>query len=331
MKILELLITNGKGKIMKSAKFGLFAILFCMFTIQCDSSRKPIKIGVNSWPPCEIWYIAQEMGFLGKTKVELVRFSAWTDNMQSLYFGNTDITHATYFNALYYANKGEKGEIILKADTIQGGEGLVVKNHVKNGLDLKNRKIAVEIGTDEHFLLYKALSQIGLTINDVKLIPSTSVQAKDMFIAGEVDACFTYEPYLSQATAQGNGRILLTTHDFPGYMIDVLVGRSSVIKERKKDYQNIIKAWYKAQEYIRKNPEKAFALMAKNENMEPPAFRVFYGGFTFFSLAENRKLLQEPALKSKLMEINDFLFNTGLIKEKVNIDEVLNNSIVEDI
>lgn len=326
---------NFRSKIgvikMKRICFILLLLISSTFLIECSSKKEPIHIGVNSWPPCEIWYVAKEMGFFGKTPVNIVRFSVWTDNMLSLYSGKTDLTHATYLNALYYSGKGEKGEIILSSDTIFGGDGLAVKNYIKTGNDLKGKKIAVEIATDEHFLLLKALEQNGLLINDVVLLPSTSMEAKDKFIAGEVDACFTYEPFLSGAAAKGDGRVFSTTKDYPGYMVDVLVGRSDTLKKRPKDFKNIISAWYKAQNFIKSNPEKAFEIMSKNEEMDVKAFKEFYNYFHFYSLKENKDNFSSKEFKDKLEEINSFLYQSKLIKNKVDIKEIFNDEIVNSI
>jgi NitT/TauT family transport system substrate-binding protein len=306
-------------------------LLTLVLLSQCNPPKDPIRIGVNAWPPCEIWYVAQKMGYFGDTKVELVRFSAWTDNMLSLYTGKTDITHATYFNALYYSQKGEQGQIILTSDTILGGDGLVVKGAIKSGADLKNKKIAVEVGTDEHFLLFKTLELYGLSVADVQIIPSTSMEAMNKFIKGEVDACYTYEPFLSQAATEGSGKVLSTTKDLPGYMIDVLVGRSSVMQKRKKEYQTIVKAWYKAQQYIREHPAEAMAIMAPLEKMEIADYKGFFNGFTFYSLVENKELMASQKLKSILSEISDFIQKTNLNPNKIDVNSVYTNEIIKDL
>jgi NitT/TauT family transport system substrate-binding protein len=309
----------------------LLILITLIFLSQCDPPKDPIRIGVNAWPPCEIWYVAQKMGYFDDTRVELIRFSAWTDNMLSLYTGKTDITHATYFNALYYSLRGEPGQIILTSDTIIGGDGLVVKDYIKTGKDLKNKKIAVEVGTDEHFLLFKTLELYGLSVADVQIIPTTSSEAKEKYIRGEVDACYTYDPFLRQAVEQGGGKVLSTTKDLPGYMIDVLVGRTSVMQKRKKDYQNIVKAWYKAQQYIREHPVEAMAIMAPLEKMEIADYNGFFNAFTFYSLEENKALMGSQKFQSILSEISDFIQKTNLSPNKIDIDSVYKNEIIKDL
>jgi len=312
-------------------KKGVFILILFVIISSCWVSKAPIKIGVNSWPPCEIWYIAEMAGYLKRTPVEIVRFSTWTDNMSALYVGNIDITHATYFNALYFSDKGEEGQIILSSDTIVGADGLVIKNYVENGENLKGKKIAVEINTDEHFLLKKALEKYGLEEEEVTIVATTSIDAAERFISGMVDACFTYEPFLTKAAKEGNGKIIFTTKEVQGYMIDTLVAKKSTIKNRKRDLINILSAWYKAQEYIRNNSQETFRIMGEKEGMDHEAFGDFYRSFTFFSAQENLKIFSSENYKDTLREMNDFLYINGAISKKITIEDIYNSEIVKKI
>jgi len=251
--------------------------------------------------------------------------------MLSLYKGRIDITHASYFNALYYSDKGEEGKIILKTETIEGGDGFVVKDSIKNKDQFKGKTIAVETATDEHFLLYKALDLYGVDPKEINIVSAPSSEAAEMFINDKADAVFTYEPFMSKAKIKGNGRILSTTKDYPGYMIDVLVGRVSVMDKRKNDFTNIIGAWYKALDFVKKNPDKAFKLMAKNQNMKPEDFKNFFNYFTFYSLKENQKYLKSNEFFHKLEEINNFLVSKGFLKVKADLKQIVDTSIVDSL
>ena len=311
-------------------KIILIIILVTVFS-SCGILKKPIKIGVNLWPPCEIWYIAEEMGYFENTPVEIVRFSTWTDNMSALYLGKIDITHSTYLNAIYFSDKGEKGQIILSSDTVVGADGLVIKSYLVEGKYLKGKKIAVEVDTDEHFLLKKALEIYGLGEEDVVIVATTSKDAKEKFISGIVDACFTYEPFLTEAAIKGDGKVIFTTKDLQGYMIDTLVAKTSTIKKRRRDLIKILTAWYKAQKYIENNPQESFKIMGGKEGIDPESFREFYSSFTFFSVQENLEIFSSESFKNKLKEMNGFLYAKGAISEKISIEEIYNPEIIQKL
>ena len=314
-------------RVKKIRIINLFLALILIILTGCNSYKEPIKIGVNGWPPCELWYIAQEKGYFGDTPVEIVRFSTWSDNMDSLYVGKIDLTHSTYFNAVYYDSRGESGKIILSSVMINGIDGLVVKDYIGNIQDLKGKKIAVEVGTDEHFLLHKVLGKGGLKDTDVIFISVDSEEGMRRFISGEVDAAFIYEPYLSRAADEGDGKIMVTTDDTLNY-ICALVARSVVLKERKNDYANIIQAWYRSQEFVKDNPQEAYQLMASKEGMSYDEFKNFYESFKFFTLEENKNIFSSEDFINELKEIEIFLAKNNLISKDVDTDKLFYGDLV---
>ncbi|MCS5421697.1 MULTISPECIES: ABC transporter substrate-binding protein [Psychrilyobacter] len=316
---------------MKNKKLYLILGVLFLSLISCRKYEEPIKIGVNDWPPCELWYIAEKQGYFEDTKVEIIRFSTWADNLTAFYLGKTDIVSSSYFNTLYYDKKGEDAKMILTADIIKGADGLVVKNYIENLKDLKGKKIAVELGTDEHFLLHKALEKIGLKEEEVTIIPATSKEGMEKFILGEVDACLTYEPFMTRAAQKGGGRVTLTTTDLPDYVIDVLLARNEVLEKRKKDYSNLIRAWYKAQKFVDENPEEAYKIMSSKENMSSEEFKLFYESFKMYSIDENKEIFASEKFKEKLMEMDNFLFENDLISERVEVEKIYTDEIIIDI
>ena len=317
-------------RVKNSKIINLFIAVILTALAGCNFYKEPIKIGVGDWPTSELWYIAQEKGYFGDTPVEIIRFSTWTDSMDSLYIGITDLIDSTYFDAVYYDTRGEAAKIILSSETITGVDGLVLKDYIEDIQDLKGKKIAAEVGTVEHFLLHKVLEREGLKEEDITIISVDSEEAMRRFISGEVDACFTYEPYLSRAADKGDGKIMAVTSDTLK-IIDVLVARSEVLENRKKDYANIIHAWYRAQEFVKDNPQEAYQLMASNQGMAYEEFKSFYEEFKFFSLEENKNIFSSENFRNELKEIERFLAESNLISTDVDTDKLFDGEVVNSI
>lgn len=296
----------------------------------CAGEKRPLRIGINDWPPCAIWAIAEKEGFLKGTPIEVIHFENWSDSISSLYLGKLDFTHASYLNAIFYAGKGESAKIILSLDTIAGSDGLVLSNRLASPRDLVGARIAVEVDTDEHFLLYKALANFGVPSSSVKLVSTTSKDAARLFLAGEVEACFTYDPYLSEAAASGKGRMVWSTRDAPGYMVDVLVASDSVLKSRKADSARLTKAWFRSLEFIKAQPDKAFPVMAEALGMKLEDFRPFFEAFEFYSAEDNRRIFASGSFKSTLAEMTEFLVKEQAIPAALPLAELYTDRFVAD-
>jgi NitT/TauT family transport system substrate-binding protein len=138
-----------------------------------------------------------------------------------------------------------------------------------------------------------------------------------------VDACFTYEPYLSESAANGNGRIIYTTKDIPDTMIDVLVASDEFLAEHPKYAKRLIEAYYRAQEWTEAHPEEAFALMGEKEGMGAADFGPFYSSFTFFTREQNIQNFPSSGFRETLESMGAFLIEHGFIRQGIPLDEVI--------
>jgi NitT/TauT family transport system substrate-binding protein len=63
--------------------------------------------------------------------------------------------------------------------------------------------------------------------------------------------------------------------------------KGSVVKERPKDVQNIVLAWYDAIDWWRANPDKAVAIMAKRTGTSVADYKDFIMGTRILSAPES--------------------------------------------
>ena len=77
--------------------------------------------------------------------------------------------------------------------------------------DLKGKKVALNKGSNVHYLLVRALEDAGLSINDVTPVYLPPADARAAFERGSVDAWAVWDPYFAIAEKRHNGRVLTTT------------------------------------------------------------------------------------------------------------------------
>ncbi|TDP72613.1 sulfonate ABC transporter substrate-binding protein [Roseateles toxinivorans] len=79
---------------------------------------------------------------------------------------------------------------------------------IKTVADLKGRKVALNKGSNVHFLLVKLLEKAGLKYADVQTVFLPPADARAAFEKGAVDAWVIWDPFLAAAEKQIGARVL---------------------------------------------------------------------------------------------------------------------------
>lgn len=89
-------------------------------------------------------------------------------------------------------------------------EGIVVPKNsaLKTVADLKGKKIALNKGSNVHYLLVKALEKAGLDYKEVETVFLPPADARAAFERSSVDAWVIWDPFLAAAEKQLGARIL---------------------------------------------------------------------------------------------------------------------------
>ena len=91
----------------------------------------------------------------------------------------------------------------------QGEAILVPKDSpLKSVADLRGKKVALNKGSNVHYLLVRALEQAGLRYTDIQTVFLAPADALAAFTRGAVDAWVIWDPYEAAAEASTGARIL---------------------------------------------------------------------------------------------------------------------------
>ena len=91
-----------------------------------------------------------------------------------------------------------------------GGEAIVVPkaSPLKSPKDLKGKKVALNKGSNVHYLLVKVLEANGLQYKDIEPVFLPPADARAAFERGAVDAWVIWDPFLAAAEKQLGARVL---------------------------------------------------------------------------------------------------------------------------
>jgi sulfonate transport system substrate-binding protein len=126
-------------------------------------------------------------------------------NVGSVDFGNTGETPPVFAQAagadlvyVAYEPPAPAGEAILVPRT----------SGIRSVAELKGKKIALNKGSNVHYLLVRALEQAGLAWTDIQPVYLPPADARAAFQSGNVDAWVIWDPYQAAAEKQLEARTL---------------------------------------------------------------------------------------------------------------------------
>jgi NitT/TauT family transport system substrate-binding protein len=317
----------------------LTAFVCAVLAVACSSpatsSDPKITVGFSAWPGWFPLQVAQEKGLFAKNgvTVELKYFDSYTDSLNALSTGAIDANSQTLNDTLASVSGGAAETIVLVNDNSTGNDQIIAREGITGVADLKGKKIAVEQGTVDHYLLLLALAEAKLGPGDIELVPLATDAAAAAFAGGQVDAVGAFAPFTTTALQRKGSRAVATSKDFPGAIPDHLVVKPSLVKDRAKDVQALVNTWFETLKWIRDNKDEAIAIMAKRAGVSVEDYTSYDAGTTIFTRAQNLEAFtpgSTPAhLDFQAAKIVEFITSTGLAKDKPKLDGLFDDRFVK--
>ncbi len=298
-------------------------------------SSEPLKVTLPTWTGYGPLFLAKEKGFFEKNgvDVELSIVEGLGERKAALAGGKIDGMATALDVQVTLAGADIPVQVVWLLDDSYGGDGILVKNEINEIKDLKGKQVAFEVGSTSQMLALTALEQGGLTEDDVTVVQMSAGDAGAAFAAGKVDAAVTWEPWLTKG-AQANGKILLTTKDLPGIILDTVSFKEDVIKDRPEDVKAFVKAMGEAMDYWKANEKEANEIMAKGLKIDVEEFEATVTGLKFFTKEDNNELFGTDSEKGSIYQSAEnaiqFYKDQELLENDVKAEDVINGSFLQE-
>lgn len=193
---------------------------------------------------------------------EWYTFNAGPTAMEAIFGKTVDLTYVGPSPALnaYAVSSGR--EVRLLAGAVNGGSALLVAKDspITNPQDFKGRSIATpQLGNTQDVTCRAWLIRHGLSCpmeggGDCRVAPTSNSMQLQALLKGDVDACWTVEPWVTQLEKKAGARVLVNE---PDVVTTVLVGRVGWLKRNPQLAQQVISAHHKLTQWIAEHPEEA--------------------------------------------------------------------------
>ncbi len=291
-------------------------------------------MGTEPWLGYGPWWIAKDQGMFTKNGLTATVTSFDTDDQinAALVSGQLDGANIATHTALRLVSEGTPITIVLLLDQSNAADAILAPASVNSITDMKGKKVAYEEGTTSDILLRYALSQNGMTINDVVKVPTPAAQAGIALIAKRVDVAVTYEPYLSAAMQQDPTlHLIYKAAQKPGIIGDVFVVRNDYLASHPGQVYALLKTWGDAVDYYRANTASGQGIIEKAVGADPGSLKTAFDGVQIYNLAEAKGLMTGGDYLATLTEVKQIATDAAIITKPVDETKVMNTTYISAV
>ena len=297
---------------------------------------EPVVIGYSNWAGWWPWAIAEQEGLFAKNNVnvQMKWFDGYLESMEAFAAGQLDGNCQTLNDTISFAADAVNGEVaILVNDNSAGNDKIIVTEDINTIEDLKGKKVAVEEGVVDDFLLTLALESKGMKRDEVQIVPLETGAAAAAFASGQVDAVGAFPPFWLTALKREGSKELISSKEFPGSIPDLLAVSQKMIDEQPEVAQGLVNTWFDILDFMEQNPEKADEIMAARADVTVDELQLFKEGTKMFTLEENLEAFSDGEdmkhMPFAAQRMSSFMVDVGFIPEAPDLTKILDDQFVK--
>ena len=257
--------------------------------MSCESDKtvigEKVTVGVSKSFLSIPVYIAQKQGFFSDEglDVTLKEYPSGKMAVRALFTGEVAIATVADMPIVFNSFKRQDFCVIATFTYSFQFVRIVARKDsgIKNGAGLAGKKVGANRGTSSHFFLGVFLIHNQSSIHDVEIMNIQTVDLPAALKNKEVDAISVWQPYSQEAMDLSadnamqlpSGEIYRTTFN--------LAVKKMFVKEDPETLKRFLRAIEKAAVFIRKDREKAQAIIARDFNLDKNVVSAAWDDFEF--------------------------------------------------
>jgi NitT/TauT family transport system substrate-binding protein len=300
-------------------------LVFALLIAGCTrEAEPPLRIGTNVWIGSEPLYLARELGQMSPKTVQLVEYPSASEVLRAFRNQAIDGMVISLDELFGLVVDGMKPRVVLVVDVSHGADAVVGRSGMKTMKDLQGKRVAVESGALGAFMLSRALALNGMQASDVKVVHMESNEQPGAFASGQIDGAVTFDPYRAELLRNG-ATMLFDSTRIPGEIVDLVAVRASVLDKQPKAVQSLLVGWFKAIDYLGREPSDAARRMGIRQQTSGEQYLAALRGMHIPSREENLRMIggANPDLVPSGRRLMDLMLDAKLLPFGLKIEEVL--------
>jgi len=247
-----------------------------------SAQSAPLRLAVAKLPSMLPGLVAAEQGHFraeGLT-VDAVPCTNGEDCIAQIQRGRADLAIASDASVVLAVHAGQPLELIATVASSRRSNQVVARTDrgIRQGADLRGRRVGFIPGTSSHFYTETFLSFHGLTTRDVVMVPLDPLRPVDALVQGEVDAAGFFHPNGPQALTRLGplGQVLELP---PIYTLTVnLVARPGLSDDQ---LVRVLRGLQRSIRVVRSRNDPSLQTSARLLGVKPPEVAGLLGDFDY--------------------------------------------------
>jgi sulfonate transport system substrate-binding protein len=290
--------------------------------LHAQTTAPPLRIGFQK--SASLLALQKSQGTLERrlaphgVAVQWVEFPAGPQLLEGLNVGAVDVGFVGEAPPIFAQAAGANFVYIGNDPAAPEAEAIVVAHDspLKSVAELKGRRVALNKGSNVHYLLVRALEKAGLKYSDIQPVFLPPADARAAFERGAVDAWVIWDPFLAAAQKQTGARILADGRGVVNNYAYYLAERSYA--ER---HPQVIKALFEDTldrgRWLKDNLKHAAALIGPLQGLDPAVVELSLTRYQFGVTPVT------PAVAAEQQKIADVFAELKLIPRPIRIADAL--------
>lgn len=273
------------------------------------SEPVPITVTMTSWIGYGLFHLAEEKGFFDDHGVDMTIKVVEDESTNPAALASNqfqgDVT--TVDTNVRTIAAGVDLVQVMALDDSNGADGIVGTADIQSVQDLAGKQVGVKVGATSYVFLLSVLKDAGMTVDDIKVVDMNPGEAGTAFVAGQIDAAVTWEPFLSQATKREGGHVVVSSAEAPGLIVDSLAIRRDWVDAHPDAVTGIIAGYNDAYAFWQSNPDEALPIMAASQGISTEDYAASLPGIKFYSPQEIADFMNAPIDQTGALKLTDYI------------------------
>ncbi|RTD97845.1 sulfonate ABC transporter substrate-binding protein [Variovorax atrisoli] len=251
--------------------------------------------------------------------VKWVEFPAGPQLLEGLNVGAVDVGYVGEAPPIFAQAAGAKFVYFGYDPAAPRAEAILVTKDspIKSVADLKGRKVALNKGSNVHYLLVKQLEKNGLKLSDIQPVYLAPADGRAAFESKNVDAWVIWDPFQAAAEKATGARVLADGTPEVVNNYQYYLGERGFVKNNPKVIDALFADSVEQGIWLKKNLRQAAELIAPLQGLPVDVVELALRRYEF-----NVKPIT-PAVAADQQRIADTFFALKLIPKPIKVSEAV--------